>query len=42
MFVQCLVFGQVEEMTQTRPFHVATIRLLEERDPAEHSQETKS
>ena len=29
---------KVEEFTQTRPFHVATIRLLEDRDPAEGSQ----
>jgi len=33
---------QVEEFTQTRPFHVATIRLLEDRDPAEGSQEVKN
>lgn len=32
---------EVEEFTQKRPFHVATIRLLEERDPNEHSQEVK-
>lgn len=33
--------AQVEEYTQSQPFRVATIRLLEERDPNEHSQATR-
>eukprot|EP00913_Durusdinium_trenchii_P029727 g27859.t1 len=32
----------VEEFTQTSPYHVATIRLIEERDPEENSQDMSS
>ena len=34
--------AKVEEFTQTSPYHVATIRLIEERDPEENSQDMSS